>query len=121
MAGVLFIVIRYARDEITYLPEPEGSPRLTKQLFHIGIALMAINGADNITDDIYSIMLKVGADLIPRLRFNIIKYLWDSRALEGTGNFLTTSEVAKGTGIHGKTSLTSITRHEHHRLNKGRT
>ena len=33
----------YARDEITYMPEPEGSPRLTKQLFHLGIALMAIN------------------------------------------------------------------------------
>lgn len=98
----------YAKDEITYLPEPEGSPRLTKQLFHLAIALMAVNGVDEITDDIYSIMLKVGSDLIPRLRFNIIKYLWDSRAVEGTGNFLTTSEVAKGTGIHGKTSLRAL-------------
>jgi hypothetical protein len=98
----------YARDEITYLPEPEGSPRLTKQLFHLGIALMAINGVDEITGEIYSVMLKVGTDLIPRIRFNIIKYLWDSKALEGTGNFLTTTEVAKGTGIHGKTSLRAL-------------
>ena len=99
---------RYARDEITYLPEPEGSPRLSKQLFHLAIALTAINGVDEITDDIYSIMLKVGTDLIPRLRFNIIKYLWDSRALEGTGKFLSTTEVAKGTGIHGRTSLRAL-------------
>ena len=95
----------YARDEITYLPEPEGSPRLTKQLFHLAIALMAINEVKEITEDIYSIMLKVGADLIPRIRFKIIKYLWDSKAIEGTGNFLTTTEVATGTGFNGKTAL----------------
>ena len=99
---------RYARDEITYLPEPEGSPRLTKQLFHLAIALMAINEVDEITDGIYSIMLRVGTDLIPRLRFNIIKHLWDAKALEGTGKFLTTTEVAKGTGIHGRTSLRAL-------------
>jgi len=98
----------YAKDEITYLPEPEGSPRLTKQLFHLAIALMAVNEVDEITDDIYSVLVKVGTDLIPRIRFNIIKYLWDSGALEGTGNFLTTSEVARGTGIHGKTSLRAL-------------
>jgi len=99
---------RYARDEITYLPEPEGSPRLSKQFYHLGIALMAIKGVNEITEDIYSILTKVGTDLIPRIRFNIIKYLWDSRALEGTGNFLTTTEVARGTGIHGKTSLRAL-------------
>jgi hypothetical protein len=98
----------YAKDEITYLPEPEGSPRLTKQLFHLAIALMAINGVDEITKAIYSVLLKVGTDLIPRIRFNIIKYLWDSMAVEGTANFLTTTEVATGTGIHGKTSLRAL-------------
>lgn len=98
----------YAKDIVTYLPEPEGSPRLTKQLFHLAIALMAINGFDEITDEIYSVLLKVGTDLIPRLRFNIIKYLWDSRALERFGEFLTTNEVAKGTGIHGRTSLRAL-------------
>jgi hypothetical protein len=98
----------YAKDEITYLPEPEGSPRLTKQLFHLGIALMAVNDVDEITDDVYAMLMKVGADLIPRLRFNIIKHLWDSRAVQGSGNFLTTSEVAKGTGIHGKTALWTL-------------
>ncbi len=98
----------YAKDEITYLPEPEGSPRLTKQLFHLGIALMAVNGVNEITDDIYSVLVKVGSDLIPRIRFNIIKYLWDSRALEGSGTFLTTSDVARGTGVHGRTSLRAL-------------
>ena len=98
----------YSKDEITYMPEPEGSPRLTKQLFHLGIALMAINGVEEITEDIYSIMLKVGTDLIPRIRFYIIKYLWNSKALKGTGKFLTTTEVARGTGFNGKTSLRAL-------------
>jgi len=98
----------YAKDEITYMPEPEGSPRLTKQLFHLSIALMAINEVDELNDNIYAVLVKVGTDLIPRLRFNIIKFLWDSRAFEGTGEKLSTGEVARGTGIHGRTSLRAL-------------
>jgi len=98
----------YAKDEITYMPEPEGSPRLTKQLFHLGIALMAVHEKNEITNYIYSVLVKVGLDLIPRLRFNIIKHLWESRALQGTGYSLSTTDVAKGTGIHGRTSLRAL-------------
>jgi hypothetical protein len=98
----------YSKDEITYLPEPEGSPRLSKQLFHIAIALMAINDVDEITDPIYKILLKIGADLIPRIRFKIIKYLWDSKAVEGSGYYLNTNQVAEGTGFNGRTALRAL-------------
>lgn len=98
----------YSKDEITYLPEPEGSPRLSKQLYHLGIALMAVNGAGQITDEIYNILLKVGRDLIPRIRFKCIKYLWDQKAIVGSGVFLTTNEVANGIDINGKTVLRAL-------------
>jgi len=108
----------YAKDEITYMPEPEGSPRLTKQLFHLGIALMAVHEKNEITNYIYSVLVKVGLDLIPRLRFNIIKHLWESRALQGTGYSLSTTDVAKGTGIQRENVPESLTGHEHYRDDK---
>ena len=98
----------YHRDEITYMPEPEGSPRLSKQLYHLRIGLMAVMGEKEITEDIYSILCRVGSDLIPRLRFKIIKYLWDSRAFLETGKIFSTTEVASGTELNGKTVLRTL-------------
>jgi len=98
----------YSKDEITYLPEPEGSPRLSKQLYHLGIALMVVNGANKITDKIYQLLLKVGRDLIPRIRFKCLKYLWDKKALKNSGIFLTTNEVANGIDINGRTVLRAL-------------
>jgi len=98
----------YSKDEITYLPEPEGSPRLSKQLYHLGIALMAVNGAKQITDEIFEILLKVGRDLIPKIRFKCLKYLWNKRAIIDSGTFLTTTEVANGIDVNGKTVLRAL-------------
>jgi hypothetical protein len=98
----------YSKDEITYLPEPEGSPRLAKQLFHLGIALMAVNGATEITDDIYQILLKVGRDLVPKIRFKCLRYLWDEKAIVANWVFVTTNEVATGIDINGKTVLRAL-------------
>jgi hypothetical protein len=99
---------RYSRDEITYLPEPECTPRLSKQLYHLGIALMAVKGASEINEEIYSVLLKVGRDLIPRIRYKCLKYLWDKKAMIGSGIFLTTNEVADGTEVNGKTVLRAL-------------
>ena len=90
------------------MPEPEGSPRLSKQLSHLGIGLMAVMGEKEITEDIYSVLCRVGSDLIPRLRFKIIKYLWDSRAFLETGKIFSTTEVASGTELNGKTVLRTL-------------
>lgn len=98
----------YSKDEITYLPEPEGSPRLSKQLYHLGISLMAVNGAEQITDEIFEILLKVGRDLIPRIRFKCLKYLWDKKAIIDSATFLTTNEVADGIDVNGKTVLRAL-------------
>lgn len=99
---------RYSRDEITYIPEPEGSPRLSKQLYHLGIALMAINGTDRITDEIYSTLLKVGQDLIPRIRFKCLRYLWGRKAICDNGLYLSTNDIANGISINGKTALRAL-------------
>jgi len=98
---------RYTQ-EFTYLPEAEGSPRLTKQLYHLGLSLMAANGGEQITDEILCILKKVGLDLIPRTRVRIIEYLWESRALEISTFWVTTGEIVSGTGIHGKTTLRTL-------------
>jgi hypothetical protein len=95
---------RYTK-EITYLPDPEGTPRLSKQLYHIGIALMTIHQEDSITDDIYEIVKKIGTDLIPKIRFKLLRHLYKEQATEINHTWLATPEVARGTGIHGKTTV----------------
>ena len=98
----------YSKDEITYLPEPEGSPRLAKQIYHLGIALMVVNEASEITRDIYETLKKVGRDLIPRIRFKCLKYLWDRKSLQYDGFYAPTGEIANKTNLNGKTVLRAL-------------
>lgn len=98
---------RYTK-EITYMPDTEGTPRLSKQLYHIGIALMLIRQEQSITDEIYEIIKKIGSDLIPKIRFIILRYLYEARATAQNVKWLKTTDVAEGTGIHGKTTLRAL-------------
>ena len=98
----------YSKDEITYLPEPEGSPRLAKQLYHLGIALMAVNGVDQFTENIYAALKKVGRDLIPSIRFRCLQYLRDNRSFQVGGLLRSTADISTGTGLNGKTVLRTM-------------
>jgi hypothetical protein len=98
---------RYTQ-EITYLPDPEGTPRLTKQLYHIGLSLMTVHQQESITEEIYEIVKKIGSDLIPKIRYKLLRYLYKRRATAVNGYWLKTTEIAEGTGIHGKTALRAL-------------
>jgi hypothetical protein len=98
---------RYTK-EITYLPDPEGTPRLSKQLYHLGIALKTIHQEDHITDEIYSIIKKIGADIIPKIRWKILRCLYKNRATEVNVKWMKTGEVSELTGIHGTTTLRAL-------------
>jgi hypothetical protein len=94
--------------EMTHLPDPEGTPRLVKQLYHMGIALMIVHQEEAITEEIYNIIKKIGLDLIPKIRLNVFKCLYKNRATEVNVTRMTTPEVSELTGIHGRTALRSL-------------
>ena len=79
---------------ITYDPCPEGSPRLSKQLFQMGVALAVINGHDTIGPDEFGILAKMTFDLTTSRRAKIVRHLYASMCWESTSTWATTSEVA---------------------------
>jgi hypothetical protein len=84
---------RYSR-RLTYHPLPEGTPRLTKQLTQMGIAL-AIVGEENVIDgEIYQTIKKIGQDLITTQRLRILKCLWDEECFEHTKEWRRTKTIA---------------------------
>lgn len=68
----------YDRDSIDYVPEPEGPPRLTKQFMQLAIGLAFVHGKDEVDQDIYEIVRKVGLDLLPKQRLRVINCLKSS-------------------------------------------
>jgi len=64
--------------EIIYTPEPEAPPRLAKQFVKLGEGLAVINNRHTLTEEDYRVIYKVGFDIIPKQRKNIISILKDS-------------------------------------------
>jgi hypothetical protein len=94
-------VSRDYRDRtISYEPLIEGSP----QFMQLGMALALINGKDRIDGEVYEIVKKVGRDLLPGRRLNIIRLLWDSECSAETGLWMKTGEVADALSIPGATA-----------------
>jgi hypothetical protein len=79
---------------ITYEPQPEGSPRLSKQLFQLGIALAVIHGSDSVGPDEFDILTKMTFDLTTSRRAKIVRYLYEKLCWESYGTWATTSAVA---------------------------
>jgi hypothetical protein len=79
---------------ITYDPQPEGAPRLSKQLYQMGIALAAVHGNDTIGPDEFEILSKITFDLTTSRRAKIIRYLWETRCWESFGTWASTTDVA---------------------------
>jgi hypothetical protein len=74
----------------------------------MGLALMAIHQKESIDAEIYAILKKVGADLIPKFRYNILKHLFFSEAVECNSKWLQTTEVSTDRWIHGTTALRTL-------------
>ena len=89
---------------VLYEPQPEGTPRLSKQLYQLGIALAIVHGEDHISSKIYAILTKIALDLLTVQRKTIIKFLWDTMCWEQYSQWSTTSEVARGVNLPTSTT-----------------
>jgi hypothetical protein len=79
---------------ILYDPEPEGSPRLVKQLMQIGSGISIAHGKSKFDDFVYSIIKKIARDQLPVQRLKLIKYLWEQQAVEYLDGWKKTKEIA---------------------------
>lgn len=86
----------YRDGHIDYDPEPEGTPRLVKQLTQIGMALAIVNGKQGIDEDTYEVVKKIGRDLVSSTRLKILRYLWEERAFEPDLFWKKTRDAAEG-------------------------
>jgi len=93
---------RFHRD-ILYQPEPEGTPRLVKQFMQIGMALGIIQGKNRIDNEVYSIVKKIGRDLIPQQRLMAIRELWDLKMFPWLDSWVSTTEISDILKIPGGT------------------
>jgi hypothetical protein len=61
---------------IDYLPQPEGTPRLLKQLWIMGAGIATIHRKDEFDEDVFKVILKVGRDSLPRHRDHILRTMF---------------------------------------------
>jgi hypothetical protein len=84
---------RYAKC-VLYDPEPEGTPRLVKQLMQMGMGVTIANGKNQFDDQIYNVLKKIARDQLPVQRLKIIEHLWKEKATEYLMEWRKTKEVA---------------------------
>jgi len=98
----------YRNQQIKYLPVPEGTPRLVKQLMQVGFGLAIVNGKSSIDLEIYETIKKIGRDLIPAQRLKILKYLWEARAFTSKGGWEKTKEISKSINMPTATTRLNL-------------
>ncbi len=97
----------YRNQFIKYVPIPEGTPRLVKQFMQIGIGLALAHEKNQIDSEIYTVIKKIGRDLITTQRLLILKLLWNEQALEFRDKWLKTKEISEA--INMPTTTTRLT------------
>ena len=102
--GRCAIMRDYRTREVCYQPIPEGTPRLVKQFIQIGLGIALAHGKNCIDEEIYAFVKKIGCDLVPVQRMNLIKFLWTSKAFEYLDSWVETREIADGVNIPGATA-----------------
>jgi len=68
---------RYTRT-IEYMPEPEGTARISKQLWVLGAGIATVQGKKVLDEDVYRILRRVVENSLPRHRGIILRRLWES-------------------------------------------
>jgi hypothetical protein len=84
---------------IQYVPEPEGIPRLVKQFTQIGMCIALVQGKSKIDEEVYSIVAKIGRDLLPTKRLVLLEHLWKEQGIETAGRWRKTRQIANAVGI----------------------
>jgi hypothetical protein len=79
---------------VLYDPEPEGTPRLVKQLMQIGTGIAIAHGKKQFDEKIYKIIKKIARDQLPVQRFKVLKYLWHEKATDFLIGWRKTKEVS---------------------------
>jgi hypothetical protein len=79
---------------VLYDPEPEGTPRLVKQLMQIGMGIAVAHEKKQFDEEIYKIIKKIARDQLPVQRLKALKYLWDEKATDFLMGWRKTKEVA---------------------------
>ena len=72
----------YSRT-IDYLPQPEGTPRLMKQIWTLGCAIAFIRRKNEVDEEIYFILKKVGRDSLPSHRDKILFLMFAKTLFDG--------------------------------------
>ncbi|MFH1629659.1 MAG: hypothetical protein ABIE47_13170 [Pseudomonadota bacterium] len=93
----------YSRT-VNYMPQPEGTPRLVKQLMQIGTGLTLIHEKPGFDLAIYEILKKIGRDLLPAARLKILRYLWDEKVLEYLKERRKTKDIADAVNMPVRTA-----------------
>ncbi len=83
---------RFTRT-IDYFPQPEGTPRLLKQLWILGAGIATIQGKDEVDEEVFKVVKKVGRDSLPAHRDRILQAM-STRGLSG-GNWETTKGLSR--------------------------
>lgn len=63
---------------VNYLPQPEGTPRLIKQLWTLGCGITLIQGKKEFDEEVYSIIKEVGKHSLSNSRWKIIKTMYEN-------------------------------------------
>jgi hypothetical protein len=79
---------------VLYDPEPEGTPRLVKQLMQIGTGIALAHGKNQFDEEIYRIIKKIARDQLPVIRLHALQYLWGEGATEFLMEWRKTKEIA---------------------------
>ena len=94
----------YRSQCILYEPQPEGPARLTKQLSQLAMALAMVHGKPGIDEEVYSIVKKVGRDILPVQRRRIVEFMWRKGHWGGTVSWTSTTDVADAAGMPAATA-----------------
>ena len=89
---------------VTYVPQPEGTGRVIKQLMQLGIGLAIVQNKTGFDMGIYDILRKVARDLLPATRLKILQYLYENKVFEYLKERRTTREIAVAVNLPGSTT-----------------
>ena len=93
---------------IDYVPQPEGPARLVKQLTQMGMGLAMVHAKTRIDVETYKTIRKIGCDLVPTIKFLILKHLWKKQSIQGEVLTQTTSQVAAGINVPTNTAKSHL-------------
>ena len=94
----------YRTRDVTYVPQPEGTPRVLKQLMQLGMGLAVAQDKTEFDFEIYELLKKVGRDLLPAARLKILAWMYEKKVFEYLKERRTTREIAEAVNLPGSTT-----------------